>query len=493
MNLDALKKLEKIEFKQGNAEAKVREAFVMPIIEFLGYKDEHRDIIRENEFKIKMPFFKLGTKKISLTKLQADFILGISGTKDIVIDAKSPSFDVEEPEFLMQAYSYASHIEVNARYFIITNGLTTNVYYTHDNRIKPILSVKQKDIARKALILYDLLCRKNIRKKNNRINYDHEVEREKINFLNLFIEESKNGKYPLSPKLYFEIINMNPKLSYKLYSYLTEYESKFKDHFSLNKKQQKNFQIYFDLTVSKLLRNFLKHERIGIVVMAFISEKMRKKYLNTLKETIKSDRFLVVEAQWIFNQVAMPYLLVIICDGWQFDEDEKSYDLPALKKFFNSLRTEGLSVGYDFDVEFYNPERAEIFITNKEYMKFLDPRIVYDTGDTSYIFDIMRMMSIEHSPEKDDSFVSVSISGERIDVYRSYDPEEYSFWLLVKKIRNNIELDDLEKWWLEYFCEIDDYKFDKFISQVKSAKKLTDIPFQNKSRIDNIRKYKSRF
>lgn len=488
MDLKTLEQPEKVNFKPDDSEAKVREAFLMPIIEFLGYKDEYDDIIRESEFRIKVPFFKLGTKKISLTKLQADFILGLKGTKDIVIDAKSPGFDIENLEFLMQAYSYASHIEVNAKYFLISNGTKTNVYYTHDIKIEPILSIQQDEVIKKALLLSDLLSRKSIRKKNQLNHYDYEVEREKINFLDLFFQESKDMKYPISPELYGRTINMKPELATKLYHYLQENETNFKTQFSETPK----FQSYFDFHLSELLKNFLEHERIGIALFAFKSENRGIKYLNVFKDTIKADKYLIIKTQWMFYQLPMPFLFVVFCDGWEYDHDDESYSLLGLEDFFKLLRRDGLSFSYDYETTFYDPSSVKIFITEKMFMEFLDPEITYDTEDSAYLLDMIRFMFSKNSPDEDDRFISVSVSGERINIYRSYDPEDYSFWYLIKKIRNNEELDGFEREWLELIFDVDDYQFDDFINSVTNARRLIDIPFQNESTIKGIKDYESK-
>ncbi len=97
------------------------EGIIAPLLQKLGYrKGTHNHIIRE--LSLKYPRQSLGRKKKTDPRLRgsADYICEVQGEKGTirwVIEAKSPSNKIDDPNGLSQAWSYANHPEVKAIYY----------------------------------------------------------------------------------------------------------------------------------------------------------------------------------------------------------------------------------------------------------------------------------------------------------------------------------------------------------------------------------------
>jgi hypothetical protein len=103
--LHQLKKL--INLNLGLTEQDVREDFIKPILEILGYQGGTENNI-ERDVPLKVPYRKLGTKKINIS-IFPDYILSISNIKKWVLDAKKSSESVLDEGHISQVYSYAIH------------------------------------------------------------------------------------------------------------------------------------------------------------------------------------------------------------------------------------------------------------------------------------------------------------------------------------------------------------------------------------------------
>ena len=110
------KELEDPEFK----EAAVREEIVTPLLKALGYQyDGDFKIVRDR--KLKHPFIMIGAKKYPI-HIFPDYILEHQGKCLCVVEVKAPSKSLEKEEYISQAYSYALHREVAAKYYALCNG-----------------------------------------------------------------------------------------------------------------------------------------------------------------------------------------------------------------------------------------------------------------------------------------------------------------------------------------------------------------------------------
>lgn len=136
----------KMKFDQMN-ETDVREDIITPLIHKLGYqKGTDFDIIREQP--LRYPKKSLGRKKKTDPKLRgkADYICDVKNKIRWVVEAKSPDIKIDIDD-LEQTYTYASHPEVRAIYFCLSNGKIINFYETMKGPIdEPILKVNYENL-----------------------------------------------------------------------------------------------------------------------------------------------------------------------------------------------------------------------------------------------------------------------------------------------------------------------------------------------------------
>lgn len=112
------------EFKEDS----VREEIVMPLIKALGYNYKGKyKIVRSR--KLQHPFTMIGANKYKIS-IFPDYILECDGKCACIIEAKAPSESLDEEECVSQAYSYAVHREVRAKFYALCNGVEFRLYST---------------------------------------------------------------------------------------------------------------------------------------------------------------------------------------------------------------------------------------------------------------------------------------------------------------------------------------------------------------------------
>ena len=112
-------------------ETDVREVIVRPLIERLGYQHgTDANIITEKTLRYEKAFLgrKNPTKDPPLIG-RADYICEVVSFGRWVVEVKSPS-EVLSRDVVEQAHTYASHPEIAASFFLITNGRTFQLYET---------------------------------------------------------------------------------------------------------------------------------------------------------------------------------------------------------------------------------------------------------------------------------------------------------------------------------------------------------------------------
>jgi len=143
-------------------ETDVREWFITPLLTLLGYqKDTDYDINREGSHLLpKRPFFFIGRDKIQL-----DYALLVRNRNFWIIEAKAPDQEDLTEQAIFQAHFYSIHPEVNARYFMVTNGLMTALYDTRalGNDFDPVLIIRQAALPTKFIELNNRLGASRIR------------------------------------------------------------------------------------------------------------------------------------------------------------------------------------------------------------------------------------------------------------------------------------------------------------------------------------------
>lgn len=104
------------EFKEDS----VREEIVIPIIKGLGYNANiPYQIIRSRN--LIHPFVSIGSQKKKIFIIP-DYLFEVDKKPAWILDAKAPSESIIKSKNVEQAYSYAIHPEVRARFFSLCNG-----------------------------------------------------------------------------------------------------------------------------------------------------------------------------------------------------------------------------------------------------------------------------------------------------------------------------------------------------------------------------------
>ncbi len=142
------------EFK---TEEDVREDFLQPLLDGLGYSNSKSSVHKiERGANLAVSDLIIGTKKKSYEGYRPDYILSVSGKRKWIIDAKNPKESVTNVEHISQAFSYAIHREVQAPFFVLSNGEEFAVYSTSDNSYKPMTTFRRADLLERAQELLEM-------------------------------------------------------------------------------------------------------------------------------------------------------------------------------------------------------------------------------------------------------------------------------------------------------------------------------------------------
>lgn len=156
-----VKRLSKMDFTGWN-EITVREEFIKPLLDVLGYyKGSEYDINREGQHLLNKQFLMIGRDKINI-----DYELLVRKKNFWIIEAKSAKPHKINEKSICQAHMYAIHPEVNAHYYAVINGWEIKVYDARKWKedYKPILKFESKDLPNNFKDLNDILGAKNILK-----------------------------------------------------------------------------------------------------------------------------------------------------------------------------------------------------------------------------------------------------------------------------------------------------------------------------------------
>lgn len=134
-------------------EDSVREELVLPIIKELGYSAHGDDKIVRSKSLIH-PYVAIGSKQRKISIIP-DYLFLSNGSPYWVLDAKSPTENIIKSKHVEQAYSYAIHPEIRAKYYALCNGREFSLYSI--NKFEPILHFQLTDINKYWDVLYRLL------------------------------------------------------------------------------------------------------------------------------------------------------------------------------------------------------------------------------------------------------------------------------------------------------------------------------------------------
>ena len=109
-------------------ETDVREAVVRPFIESLGYRHGTQATIRA-EVPLRYGKAFLGRKNPAKDPLlgKADYVCDVISYGRWVVEVKAPSKTITQDD-IEQAHTYASHPEISALYFLVTNGIDYQLF-----------------------------------------------------------------------------------------------------------------------------------------------------------------------------------------------------------------------------------------------------------------------------------------------------------------------------------------------------------------------------
>ncbi|MEZ9593826.1 hypothetical protein AB4298_04245 [Shewanella sp. 10N.261.52.F9] len=147
-------------------EDSVREELVIPLIRKLGYSATSPNKIVRSKSLIH-PYVAIGSKQRKVSIIP-DYLFHCDNSPFWVLDAKSPTEDIIKSKHVEQAYSYAIHPEVRAKYYALCNGREFSLYSI--NKFEPIMHFYLADIAENFEILNRLL-NPNIRANDEVMDY----------------------------------------------------------------------------------------------------------------------------------------------------------------------------------------------------------------------------------------------------------------------------------------------------------------------------------
>jgi hypothetical protein len=121
-----------LRFEEFN-ETDVREEVIVPLLCRLGYRTgSDNNIIREQSLSYaKRSLGRKNPKKDPELRGKADYILDVRGRLRWVLEAKAPEVTIDV-DTIEQAWTYASHPEIRAIYFVLCNGRTLSIFRTTD-------------------------------------------------------------------------------------------------------------------------------------------------------------------------------------------------------------------------------------------------------------------------------------------------------------------------------------------------------------------------
>jgi len=146
-------------------ETDVRETIVRPLIERLGYRHgTDANIITEKTLRYEKAFLgRKNPKKDPPLVGRADYICEVVSFGRWVVEVKAPTESVSQ-DAVEQAHTYASHPEIAATFFLVTNGRTFQLYET-SKLLEPALAWEYEDEDYNWLRLFNLLSPDAFRKR----------------------------------------------------------------------------------------------------------------------------------------------------------------------------------------------------------------------------------------------------------------------------------------------------------------------------------------
>ncbi|MFA6310102.1 MAG: hypothetical protein WCV99_01520 [Sterolibacterium sp.] len=118
-------------------EDSVREELVFPILKWLGYSASGEDKIVRSK-ALTHPYVYIGSKKHPISIIP-DYLLSTSGGETWILDAKAPDQNILKGKNPEQAFSYAIHPDIRAKYYALCNGRQFVAF--HISKVEPVICI----------------------------------------------------------------------------------------------------------------------------------------------------------------------------------------------------------------------------------------------------------------------------------------------------------------------------------------------------------------
>lgn len=277
---EQLEKLRTFNFTDWS-EADVREDFIKPLLDLLGYiKDSDYDISREESYNLQPLFLQPGSGS---KRIRLDYICSIRKNKFWIIEAKSGKDEDIKREDIEQAYFYSLHPEIDCPYFLVTNGWYINLYERNsiDNELNPTLSLSS-----------DSLTEDNFLKLDSYIGSTQLLSHLKMGIL-------EDIKKVLSTEIYLGRLDEFTKEVEKAVGSITD---------TVIDNYKKNVEIQ-EQRSDEELKKFIDQELLRLVPHSVFnyrmskgfSQKISKLILERFKESIGGERYLFLDNLLLMN------------------------------------------------------------------------------------------------------------------------------------------------------------------------------------------------
>jgi len=150
--LERLKKLQNLSF--GDSELDVREVFITPLLQELGYESGTKYHI-ERQFKSRL---KIGSKKPQDVEL--DYVISVGNEIKWILEAKSINESVWNQRYIEQVHHYATIKTINVKFYVLCNGEEFALYSSGDKEYKPIFHFKKNELIERWNEITARLCGK---------------------------------------------------------------------------------------------------------------------------------------------------------------------------------------------------------------------------------------------------------------------------------------------------------------------------------------------
>lgn len=149
---------EPLQFQELN-ETDIREEVIAPLVRTLGYRSGTiHNVIREQSLRYPRAFLgRKDAQRDPMLRGKADYILEARGKVRWVMEAKAPDVEIDI-DAIEQAWSYASHAEIRAVYFVLSNGRTLQIFQTNQGpNSGPIFSTTYEELDEKLTNIKNIL------------------------------------------------------------------------------------------------------------------------------------------------------------------------------------------------------------------------------------------------------------------------------------------------------------------------------------------------